>query len=186
MRANSAKLIRHEFQRLRPGHRLQPASHTNHRRLNTFRVIVEIVGVPAFDTEKFAVDTGAIAIIAAQDFVIANTECGLATVSAMRADRADVFHFPRTGLIAISAAGERAHRTNIDALTALVAFQVIAMIGRNQRRGSAIYDTESADTHALIAGAHAAEAENTTGPIVKNNGRPLLLIHMKLGFREAT
>ena len=63
----------------------------------------------------------------------------------MRADGADVLHFPGPRLIAIGAAGQRAHRADVDARAALVAFQVIVTIGNNLGNHAAI-ETPSAPT----------------------------------------
>ena len=54
--------------------------HAHERRLETFRMVVEIEGVAAFDAEEFAVDAGAIAVVATDDFVGPDAEGGLATV----------------------------------------------------------------------------------------------------------
>ena len=108
-------------------------------------MIEEIERVAAFDAQELAVDAGAVAIVAADDFVVAHAQRGLAAVGAVRADGADVLHFPRPRLIAIDAAGQRAHRADIDARAALVAFQMIALIGRDLGNHAAI-DTPSAPT----------------------------------------
>src|SRR2546430_6632191 len=60
--------------------------------------------------------------------MIAHAERSLATVRTVRADGWHVLHLPRTRLIAIRAAGERADGANVDAHTAFFAFQVIAAV----------------------------------------------------------
>ena len=88
----------------------------------------EIERVAALHAEELAVDAAAVAIVAANDLVVANAQRGPAAIGAMRADGADVLHFPGPGLIAIRAAGERAHRADVDAGAAFVAFQMIVMV----------------------------------------------------------
>ena len=148
-------------------------------------MIVEIESVAALDAEELAVDAGAVAIVAADDLVVAHAERGLAAVRAMRADGADVLHLPGARLIAISAAGERAHGADIDAHAALVALQVIAFVGRDLRNHAAIDHAQRAHAHAFVADAHAAEAENAARLIEEHHRRPLLLVHVDLDFGEA-
>ena len=140
------------------------------RRLQTLRVIIKIESVAALRAEKFAVDPRAVAIVAANDLVVTNAQCGFASIGTMRANGADMFHLPRPRVIAISAAGERAHRANIDALPAFVAFQMIAVIRRNQRNRAAVNHTQRTHAHTFIAGANTAEAKNTARPVVENHG----------------
>ncbi len=102
----------------------------------------------------------------------------------MRADGADVLHFPGPRLIAIRAAGERAHRADIDAHAALVAFQMIEMIGLDHRDRAAIADAQRLHAHAFVANAHAAIAQNAARLVVKHNRRPLLFVRMQLLFQE--
>ena len=96
-----------------------------------------------------------------------------------------MLHFPGTRLITIRSAGERANGADVDALAAFVAIQVIAFVRRNERNGSAVHDTERADSHAFVADANAAEAENAAGAVIENYGGPLLLVHVEFGFGEA-
>ena len=91
----------------------------------------EIEAVAAFYAQELAVDAGVVAIVAANDFVVADAQSGAAAVGAMRADGADVVHFPGPRLVSIHPAGERAHGADVDAGSAFVAFQMIVMIGND-------------------------------------------------------
>ena len=62
----------------------------NQRRLQALGMVREIESVAALDAEKLAVDAGVVAIVAANDLVVAHAQRGLAAVRAVRADGADV------------------------------------------------------------------------------------------------
>src|SRR5581483_4471024 len=123
-----------------PGNRLEGIARAHHRRLQPLRVRHEIERVAALDAQELAVDAAVIAVIPADDLVVANPQRGAAAVAAMRADGANMFHLPGARLIAIDAAGERAHRANVDAGAALVAFQVVVMVRHDLRGYTAIGD----------------------------------------------
>src|ERR1700692_4231341 len=123
-------------------------------------MMIEIECVAAFDAQEFAVDTRMIPVVPANNLVVAHAQRGLTPVRTVSADGADVLHLPRPRLIAISAAGERADRADVDAHAALIALQVILVIRRNLRVDAAVDDSQRADSHAFIANSHAAEAEN--------------------------
>src|ERR1039458_2240810 len=89
----------------------------------------------------------------------------------MRADGAHVGHLPRTRLVAVGAAGERAHRADIDAGAALVALQVIAMVGGDFADHAAVDHAQCAHAHAFIADAHAAKAEDAARRIDRKSTR---------------
>src|SRR3974390_2162079 len=95
-------------------------------------------------------------IIPANDLVIADTQRGAAPVGAVRADRADMLHFPGPRLIPVNAAGQRTYRANVDACATLVAFKVIVMIGNDLRNHATVANSESVDPHPFVADAHAA------------------------------
>ena len=175
----------HRGQRLRPGDFLQLAVHAHQRGLQTLGVIVEIEAVAALDAQELAVDAGAVAIVAADDAVVARAERGLAAIRAMRADGADVGHLPGARLVAVGAAGERAHGADVDAGAALVAFQVVAMVGRDFGDHSAVDHAERIHAHAFIADAHAAVAENAARRIEEHHRRKLLFGGVDLGFGVA-
>ncbi len=127
---------------------------------------------------------GAVAIVAADDLVVAHAQRGLAAVRAMRADGADVLHFPRPRLVAIDAAGERAHRADVDAHAALVAFQMIALVRRDLGNHAAVDHAQRAHAHAFVADAHAAIAQDAARIIEEHHRRPLFLVHVDLQLGE--
>src|SRR5581483_4566599 len=139
--------------------------------------------------EEVAVDAALVAIVPADDlqsaFVAADAERGLAAIGAMHARRADVLHLPGARLVAISARGERADRADIDAHAALFAFQVVALVGRDDGGGAAVLHAERPHVHGLAADAHAAVAEDAARPVEEDHRRPLLLFFVELGFHEA-
>ena len=184
-RLHFVELVRRRGQSFRPRHRLQVAVPANHRRLQALRAVHEIGRVAALDAQELAVDARAVAIVAANDFVVANAQRGLAAIGAMRANGADVLHFPGTRLIAIRAAGERAHRANVDAHAALVALQMIEMIGLDHRHRAAVADAQRLHAHAFVADAHAAVTQNAARLVVKHHGRPLFFVGVQLLLQEA-
>src|SRR4029077_590170 len=103
--------------------------------------------VAALDAQELAVDTAAVAIVPANDLVVANTQRGAASVRAMGADGADVIHLPGPRLITVNAAGQRAHGTNIDTGSAFVAFEMIVMIGNNLSNHATVRDAQSLHAH---------------------------------------
>ena len=110
---------------LRPGNRLEAFFGPHHGRLQALGVLGEVEGVAALHAQELVVDAAAVAVVAANDLVVADTQSRLAAIGAMGADGADVFHFPGASLIAIGSAGERAYRANVDAGAAFVAFQMV-------------------------------------------------------------
>src|SRR5579862_2945802 len=94
-------------------------------------MMIEVKCVATLNAEEFAVDAGMVAVVAANNLIVAHAQRGLASVRAMGADGADVLHFPGTRLVSIGAAGECADRAYIDAHAALVALEVVLVIGRN-------------------------------------------------------
>ena len=88
------------------------------------------------------------------------------------------------GLIAINPAGQRAHRADVDAGAALVAFQMIVMIGHDLGDHAAIGDAQRVHAHAFIANPHAAIAENAARRVEKHHRRPLLFVGVNLALRE--
>src|SRR5262249_46459479 len=100
----------------------------------------EIESVTSFDAQELAVNPAVVAIISSDDLPVANTQSGSAAVSAVRANRADVLHFPGPRLITINSTRKSAHRTNIDTRAAFVAFQIFVVIGNDFRNHTAIPD----------------------------------------------
>ena len=117
--------------------------------------------------------------------VVAHAERGLAAVRAVRADGADVVHLPGPRLVAVGAAGERAHRADVDAGAALVALQMVALVGRDFRNHAAVDHAQRVHAHAFVADAHAAVAQNAARRIEEHHRRKLLFVHVDLGFGEA-
>src|SRR5580765_6782701 len=145
----------------------------------------EIEDEAAFHAQEVAVDPAHIAIISAQNFVVADAEGGFAAVRAMRANGGNVFHFPRPRFVAIGPAGQRANRADVDAHAALFALQMIAGVGDDHAVGAAHADSERFHVHAFVANAHAAETQNAARSIVINDFRPLFFGPVNLFFHEA-
>src|SRR5260221_2773 len=156
----------------------------DHWLLDAIGVLGEIEAEAALDAEKIAVDAAHVAIVGAQNLMIADAESGLAAVRTVGAHGRNVFHFPGAGLVAISAAGERAHRADVNAHAALFAFEMIFAIGDDDAVGAPHTHAESFDVHAFIANTHAAEAENAARSVVINNFRPFFFGTMKFFFDE--
>ena len=148
-------------------------------------MIVEIEGVAALDAQELAVDAAAVAVVAADDLVVARAQRRLAAIAAVRADGADVGHLPGTRLVAVRAAGQRADGADIDAGAALVALQVIAYVGSDLADHAAIDHAQRAHAQRLIADAHAAETQNAARRIEVDHGGELLLRGMDFFFRVA-
>ena len=91
----------------------------------------EIVAEAALYAEKIVVDATHVAVVSAQNFVIAHAKRGLAAIRTVRADSGDVFHFPRARLVTISAARERADGADVDAHAALFALEMIFAVGND-------------------------------------------------------
>src|SRR6267143_2896471 len=93
----------------------------------------------------------------------------------MRADGADILHLPRARLVTIGAAGQGAHRADVDAHPALFALEVILPVRNNYRICAALAHAQGFDVHPLVAHAHAAETENAARRVVIDQLRPLFL-----------
>src|SRR5262249_7896503 len=138
--------------------------------LQALRVIVEVERVAPLDAEELAVDARPVAIVPADDVVVAHAERCLAAIRTVRADGADVFHFPGPRLIAIDAARQRAHRADVDAGAAFVALEMVACVGTDLRDHAAVDHAERADTQSFTADAHAAEAQNAAWRVKVDDG----------------
>src|SRR5215471_9237368 len=167
-----------------PGNRKQLVALAHHRLLDALRMPGEIEAETPFHAEEVAVDSAEVAVVGANDLMIAHAQCGLAAVGAMRAGGGGVFHLPGSGLVAVGAAGERANRTDVDAHAALFALQVIFTVGDDHARGTAHADPERFHIHALVANAHAAEAKNAARSVVIDDLRPLFLRAVDFLFDE--
>src|SRR5262249_5860730 len=142
---------RHHRQRLGPADLFELAVLAHQRREQSLGMLVEVERVAALDAEELAVDARPVAVVAADDLVVAGAERGLAAVGAVRADRAGVSHLPRPRLIAVDAAGERAHGTDVDTGAALVALQMVALVGGDLGDDAAVDDAERSHAQAFIA-----------------------------------
>src|SRR5271165_7152381 len=178
------KLRCHASQGLCPGGRLELPVDPDQRRRQAVRMRVEVERVASFDAEKLAIDARAVAIIGAYDLAVAQAQRRLASVRTMRADGAHMFHFPRPCLVTVSAAGQRAHRADVDAFSALVALEMVAVAGHDLRQNAAVADAQRAHAHPLVADPDAAVTENAARRIVENHRRPLLFIDVLLGFNK--
>jgi hypothetical protein len=156
----------------------------NERLANTLGVMREVKSEAALGAQEFAVDSRMVAIIRAQDFVVANAQGRFAPVRAVRAGIADVGHLPGSRQIAVGAARERAHRADIDASPAFLASEPARFVGQDDRRDSARADAERLDVHALVADAHTAETKDAARGIVINQGRKLFLGIVQFFFDE--
>src|SRR5207253_9665614 len=91
-------------------------------------MVRKIEGISSLDAQKIAIDSAFVAIVATHNLhagiCSAHAQSSFAAVSTMGTGRANVFHFPRTSLIPISAGGQRRHRTNVNAHAAFFAFEV--------------------------------------------------------------
>src|SRR5579862_8998129 len=119
--ADLLEASRNFFERVFPAGGFEFAVAANERLADSFRIVREIEAEASFAAEKLAVNAGMVAIVGAEDFVVANAKRGFASVRAVRAGLGDVGHFPRARLIAISSACERADRADIDAHAAFFA-----------------------------------------------------------------
>ena len=102
-----------------PARWLEFAIAAHQRKLQSFGMFGEIKSEAALHAQEIFVEAGKIAIIGAQDFVIADAERGLAAVRAVRTYGGDVGHLPRAGFVAIGAAGECSTWADIDAHPAI-------------------------------------------------------------------
>ncbi len=130
----------------------------------------------ALGAEKVAIDAALVAIVGAHNFGavvrLAHAQRHLAAVGAMRANRRHVIHLPRPRLVAIAAAGKRAHGANVDAHAALLAIELTGLavarniVRHNHRADAAILHAERPHIHAFAAHADAAVTENAARAVV--------------------
>ena len=173
------------FESVFPARRFKRAVAADERLADALGIRGEIEAEASLGAEELAVRAGVIAIVGAQNFVVANAERGLAAIRAVGAGLADVGHFPRARLVAIGAAGERADGADIDAHAALFAGELARLIREDDGVHAARADAESFYVHALIAHAHAAEAENAARGVVIDERRPFFFGSVQLFLDEA-
>src|SRR5579862_4025475 len=143
---NLTEFLPNRFKRLFPCRRSQLAILPNERLCEPFLVMRKVKSVAPLHAEEVAVDPALIAVISTDDLrtgvAAAHPERRLAAVAAVRADRADVVHLPRTCLVAIRARSQRPDGANVDAHSAFFAVEVIGFIRRNDRANAAVLDSE--------------------------------------------
>src|SRR5580700_6575276 len=176
---------RNFFERVFPAGGFEFSAAANERLADAFGVEREIVAKAALTAEEFAVDAGVVAIICAHDFVVADTESGLAAVRAVRAGFGNVGHFPGARLVTIGAAGERADGADVDAHAAFFALEMIFAIGNDHAVGTAHPDAECFHVHTFVADTYAAETKNASRSVVIDELRPLFFGAMNFFFNEA-
>jgi len=142
MVASIGKAFSNQLESFFPAGWSEAAILANERLNNAVIVMCEIECVAALDAKKIAVDAAHVAVVGAQNFVIAHAERSLAAVRTVRADGRNVLHFPRARFVAIGAAGERPDRADVDAHTALFAFEMVAAVGDDDAVGAAQRDDE--------------------------------------------
>ncbi len=90
----------------------------------------EVESEAALGAKEIAVDAALVAIVGANDLGavvgLAHAERDFAAVGAVGANGGNVVHLPGAGFVAIAAAGERAHRADVDAHAALLAVELVA------------------------------------------------------------
>src|SRR5262249_20636124 len=127
------------------GHELAAAA--NHRLVQPLWVIREVESEATLYAQEIAVEAGEIAVICADDLLIAHAERRLAPIRAMRANGRHILHLPRARVVTVGTAGERADGADVDAIAAFHALQVIFVIGNNHGKRPALADAERLDAH---------------------------------------
>ena len=176
-----------QAQRMFPGRGFQLAFGIAHQRLGqALGAVDKVEAEAALGAEKVAVDAALVAVVGADNLRavvgLAHAQRHLAAVGAMRANGGDVVHLPGPRLVAIAAAGQRAHRANVDAHAALLAVELVAAVGRDDRADAAVLHAQRPHVHAFAAHAHAAVAEDAARTVIVDGRGPLLLFAMLLGF----
>src|SRR5260370_29858400 len=93
-------------------------------------------------------------------------------------------YFVRASFGSIGGAGQRTHRANINAHSALFGVQVIFAVGDDNRVRATHAHAQRLHIHAFITNTHAAEAQDAARRIVINQVRPLFLWPVNLFFHE--
>ena len=166
----------------------------NQGRREALDVVGEVEGVATLIAEEVAVDAGLVAVVATDNFRAfgdrADAEGGLASIAAMGADGGYVVHLPGPRFIAVGAGGEGADGAGVDAHATLLAIEIGEVFRRKLRRNvwgddgraATVLNAEGEDVHAFAAHADATIAEDAAGPVEVDDGGPLLLFAMVLGF----
>src|SRR5215469_1057926 len=119
------------FDRIFPTGWLKRAISAHERLADALRVRREIVTETPLGAKKFAIDAAVVAIVGAQNLVVSDGQRRLASVRAVSARGAEVFHLPRTRLVTIRAACERTDRADVNAHAALFAGELAGIIGND-------------------------------------------------------
>src|SRR5580765_7113668 len=82
-RSGFTELSGDDFESLRPRNWLEAFRGLHHGRLQTLGMLGEVERVTALHTQEFVVDPAAVAIIPANDLVVADAQRGLATIGAV-------------------------------------------------------------------------------------------------------
>src|SRR5271169_4297902 len=98
----------------------------------------------------------------------------------MRTDGTNVLHFPRPRLITVRTAGQCTDRADVDALSALVALEMVVVVGHDLRQNAAVADAQRAYPHSFVADPDAAVTQYAARRIVENYRRPLLFVDVLL------
>src|SRR5438128_468895 len=168
-----------------PGGRFLAPAAANQGRRQALVAVDEVPSKAAFHTQKLTVHAGVVAIVGADDLVIAHGERRLAAVAAVVADSARIGKLPGPRLVAVSAAGKRAHRADVDAHAALFALELVAPVGDDFAVRGARPDAVGVHVHALVADADAAVAKNAARPVVVDEVREFLLLVVQLALHKA-
>ena len=135
--------------------------------------------VTTLHAKEIIVDPALVAVIAAHNFhARVCSPCAqrrLAAIGAVSAGRTHMVHFPRPRFVSVCARGQRSHRTDVNARTALFTIQALAFIGRDHRTDAAILHPQRRYIHGHATHSHTAVAENAARPVEKHHRRPLLL-----------
>ena len=186
--ADSSKLATNQLKSIFPCRRRQLAVPANERLRQALLVMHKVKSVATFHAEEIAVDPALVTIVAAHDLrpgiTTAHTERRLASIPAVGADRADVVHFPRPGLVAIRSRRECADWADVDAHTTLFAVEMVFLVGRDDRTHGAVLNAERPNVHAFAAHPHAPIAQNAARPVEIHYRRPLLFFFVVLGLHE--
>ena len=135
--ANFFELAGGEADRVLPGGGFELACAVADERLReAIGALDEVEAEAALGAEEVAVDAALVAVVGADDLGavvgLAHAERDFAAVGAVGADGGDVVHLPGARFVAIAAAGERAHRADVDAHAALLAVELVAPVFSNQ------------------------------------------------------
>src|SRR5437773_4172578 len=168
-----------------PGRRfLAPVAANQWRRQSLFAVH-KVPSKAALHAQELTVDAGMVAVVGANDLVIADGKRRLAAVAAVAADGARVGELPGPRLITVRPAGKRAHRADVDAHAALFALELVAPVGDDFAVRGAEPNAVGVHVHALVADADAAVAKNAARPVVVDEVREFLLLVVQLALHEA-